>query len=158
MSVTSIEEEVVFFAFESDFVASLRCIPMAVRFKLDLCGVKLWLKAWSRFDHATRSECAHRNTRNPNEVRVYREFVLQAIERSGLLPVLLAVDPAPDWLARDKPPSAVLEKAAALGLYSTRFESWGELSDLQRFALLKLSRKGHENENFEPAMREFGLS
>lgn len=51
MFVTFIESGAVFFQFESDFVATLRCIPMIVRFKLDLCGVKLSLKAWSRFDH-----------------------------------------------------------------------------------------------------------
>ncbi len=32
------------FDFESDFVASLRCIPMCVRFKLDLCEIKLSLR------------------------------------------------------------------------------------------------------------------
>ncbi|NVN38861.1 nitrate reductase associated protein, partial [Komagataeibacter swingsii] len=31
----------------------------------------------------------------------------------------------------------------------------GHLSVLQRFALLKLTRPGHENQNFEPALREF---
>jgi hypothetical protein len=34
---------------------------------------------------------------------------------------------------------------------------WSALSPLQRFALLKLSRPGHENRNFLPACREFGL-
>jgi hypothetical protein len=31
------------------------------------------------------------------------------------------------------------------------------LSVLQRFALFKLTRPGHDNDNLEPAMREFGL-
>ena len=44
------------FAFEDDFVASLRCVPMAVRFKLDACGVKLSLRQWSRFSQAERRE------------------------------------------------------------------------------------------------------
>jgi len=34
---------------------------------------------------------------------------------------------------------------------------WTALSPLQRFALCKLSRPGHENRNFLPALREFGL-
>jgi len=29
---------------------------------------------------------------------------------------------------------------------------------LQRFALFKLTRKGHGNRNFLPALREFGLA
>ncbi len=34
---------------------------------------------------------------------------------------------------------------------------WAGLSPLQRFAIFKLTRPGHTNENFVPAMREFGL-
>ena len=34
------------FGFEADFVADLRCLPMAVRRKLDLAGVKLKLSHW----------------------------------------------------------------------------------------------------------------
>jgi len=36
-------------------------------------------------------------------------------------------------------------------------EQWRELSILQRFALIKLCRPGHENKNFPIAMKEFGL-
>jgi hypothetical protein len=38
------------FEFELDFVRTLRCVPMIVRFKLDTCGVKLSLTHWNRFD------------------------------------------------------------------------------------------------------------
>ena len=36
-------------------------------------------------------------------------------------------------------------------------EQWAALAPLQRFALYKLTRPGHKNENFLPAMREFTL-
>jgi hypothetical protein len=36
-------------------------------------------------------------------------------------------------------------------------QQWSQLTPLQRFALMKLSRKGHENKNFYPALQEFGL-
>lgn len=158
MSATSIDDEdVVFFDFEADFVASLRCIPMVVRFKLDLCGVKLTLKGWSRFDHETRSRCAHLPTRSADEIDRYRDFVCQAIEQAGLEPALLPAGPEPAWGIVHEVPAQVLEKGAELGLTSYHFTGWRELSALQRFALLKLTRRGHENENFRPAMREFGL-
>jgi len=35
---------------------------------------------------------------------------------------------------------------------------WRNLYLLQRFALLKLCRPGHENRNFPIAMKEFGLT
>jgi hypothetical protein len=44
------------FDFEADFTADLRCIPMAVRRKLDLAGVKLKLQHWSELDEAERAE------------------------------------------------------------------------------------------------------
>ncbi|MFM7384388.1 MAG: nitrate reductase associated protein, partial [Microcystaceae cyanobacterium] len=43
-----------FFQFEQDFVASLRCIPMLVRMKLDTCGVKLKLTHWHQLDQTER--------------------------------------------------------------------------------------------------------
>jgi hypothetical protein len=36
-------------------------------------------------------------------------------------------------------------------------EQWTGLTTLQRFALLKLCREGHENRNFPIALKEFGL-
>ncbi|WP_295460612.1 nitrate reductase associated protein, partial [Synechococcus sp. UW140] len=44
------------FYFEADFVTSLRCIPMAVRRKLDLCGCKVKLKHWLELSECDRKE------------------------------------------------------------------------------------------------------
>ncbi len=43
------------------------------------------------------------------------------------------------------------------GLPPPETSACASLSPLQRFALFKLSRPGHDNDKFEPAMREFGL-
>ncbi|MBF9263330.1 conserved hypothetical protein [Paracidovorax cattleyae] len=83
MSATSIDEGVVFFAFESDFVATLLCVPMIVRFKLDLCGVKLSLKGWSRFDHDTRFRCAHLPMTNAQRSIATESFSARPSRRSG---------------------------------------------------------------------------
>jgi hypothetical protein len=45
-----------FFQFEADFVESLRCVPMQVRYKLDTCGVKLKLPDWNHFSQAERQQ------------------------------------------------------------------------------------------------------
>jgi hypothetical protein len=42
------------FGFEAEFTADLRCIPMAVRRKLDLAGVKLKLVHWNGLTAAER--------------------------------------------------------------------------------------------------------
>lgn len=56
------------FAFERDFAGSLRCIPMIVRFKLDLAGVKLSLRQWSQLDRAVRGRLVDQACGTPEEI------------------------------------------------------------------------------------------
>ena len=42
------------FAFEADFMGSWRCIPLCVRRKLDLSGIKLKLRHWLALDQRER--------------------------------------------------------------------------------------------------------
>ena len=42
------------FAFEEDFIGNWRCIPLCVRRKLDLCGVKLKLNHWLELSQEQR--------------------------------------------------------------------------------------------------------
>ena len=44
------------FRFEQDFVGSWRCIPLCVRRKLDLIGLKLKLNHWLALSQAQRQE------------------------------------------------------------------------------------------------------
>jgi hypothetical protein len=147
-----------FFAFESDFVASLRCIPMAVRLRLDVSGVKLKLNEWSKLGLADRRNLATLPCWSPEAARAYRDNLSALVERTcGALPSLLPEPPEPVWENGAEAPDQVLDQARALNL-SLDGKAWGSLTTLQRFALVKLSRPGHENRNFLPAMREFGLA
>ena len=147
------------FAFESDFVATLRCIPMAVRMKLDLCGIKLSLRQWSRFTLADRERLLCADCEAEAEIAAYRE-VLQALirTRAGEEAVPLAVDIAPAWRDDRTVPVAVLRDAQRNNLAPPTPTQWAALSPLRRFTLIKLTRQGHDNVNFAPAMREFGIA
>jgi hypothetical protein len=68
------------FAFEDDFVATLRCIPMAVRFKLDRCGVKLSLRKWSRLSPEDRRGLLLQPCDGEAEVQAYRQGLIALIE------------------------------------------------------------------------------
>jgi len=68
----------------------------------------------------------------------------------------LVIDENPGWVELENVPVALQEKANEFG-WSVSTEQWSGLSDLQRFALLKLCRPGHESKNFPKAMKEFGL-
>lgn len=146
-----------FFQFESDFVESLRCIPMQVRFKLDTCGVKLKLAQWHKFNQVDREQLVDLPCETEGEAESYKAFLHQLIqERTGNEATDLPVDTAPPWLNRTTMPDSVLEKAHEVGAEIAP-EQWASLSNLQRFALIKLSRSGHENSNFLPALKEFHL-
>jgi hypothetical protein len=146
-----------FFDFEADFVDSLRCIPMVVRMKLDTCGVKLKLAEWNHF---TQSEC-ERLVQLPCEraadVSAYRDYVSNLIlQHTGHEASLLSVDADPAWLNDREIPTTVLAKITEERLEIT-VAQWAKLTPLQRFALIKLTRSSHENNNFLPALREFRL-
>ena len=44
------------FAFEQDFIGTWRCIPLCVRRKLDLAGLKLKLNHWLALSQEQRQE------------------------------------------------------------------------------------------------------
>jgi hypothetical protein len=145
------------FGFESDFVASLRCIPMAVRYRLDLSGVKLKLNEWSKLKEGDRRSLVGRPCGTPEEIAAYREELSDLVARTCGHPPSLLPDPVDRQWDSPAVPSQVREKAAAEGM-TLADSAWASLSPLQRFALIKLSRPGHENLNFRPAAREFGLA
>ena len=147
-----------FFGFEADFVDSLRCIPMAVRLRLDVTGVKLKLNEWSKLGQADRRALAEKSCRGPAEILAYSEALSRLVEKtSGARPSMLSELPEAIWEDASRVPAQVTEQARALGLDLPQ-SSWASLTPLQRFALTKLSRPGHENRNFLPAMKEFGLT
>ena len=146
------------FAFELDFAGTLRCIPMIVRFKLDLAGIKLTLRQWSQFERPERQQLVEWPRGDEAEVGVYRRYVLEIIaRRADEPPVDIAVDPLPVWDQTDSVPERLVRQARDLELAPPTLEQWRAITPLQRFTLFKLTRPGHDNDNFEPAMHEFGL-
>lgn len=146
------------FAFESDFVASLRCVPMAVRFKLDQCGVKLTLRQWSRFTRDDRQALLDAPCDSAEAVDAYRAMLVDLIQRRAGEAARWLAEPATALQApRDRIAPAVASYARKVGVAPPTDGAWQALTQLERFALVKLSRDNHDNVNFLPAMREFGL-
>jgi hypothetical protein len=145
----------VFFKFESDFVDSLRCIPMIVRFKLDTCGIKLKLDQWNHFTEGDRQQLVYLPCETSQEIDMYRKTVSDLVFQYTQMPASdLPVDEHPPWLDRESIPVIVQEKANDVGTEISQTE-WQVLDPIQRFALIKLSRSSHENRNFLPALQEF---
>ena len=148
-----------YFHFEQDFMEdNIRCIPMIVRFKLDACGIKLKLKEWSKMTVEEREQLALLPIDSAVDLDFYRAYLQRTVhshtgEHVTLLPINIAYH---YWSSVDVLPS-VLEEKLEDSKMSISIAQWRKLRVLQRFALLKLTRPGHENKNFPKAMKEFGL-
>jgi hypothetical protein len=150
--------QIKYFLFEEDFILdNLRCIPMVVRLKLDTICIKLPLKAWSRFNENERTQLAVAPCETGKDISSYRNLVLD-LAKKYLIDGLgeLNLKDLPGWDNPECIPES-LEKKLEEFKQSIDIFQWRSLTSLQRFALLKLSRPGHESKNFVKALAEFGL-
>lgn len=146
-----------FFQFEADFVESLRCIPMQVRYKLDTCGIKLKLPEWNQFSQEDRQALIDRPCTTIEEIQEYRQWLQDLVfQYTGKPASELPIEDNPDWMNAACVPASVGEKANDFGVMLS-LEQWTNLPPIERFALIKLSRSSHENRNFIPALKEFNL-
>jgi hypothetical protein len=144
------------FDFESELEATLTYIPLAVRFKLDKCGIKLSLDAWQLLPEDRRRELLRAPCDKAKAIASYRQVLCSFVrEASGDKPPLVSI-PA-DSPSADVAPEQITRATAALGLPPPSSAGWRKLTPLQRFALVKLSREGREHRNLAAALREFGL-
>jgi hypothetical protein len=146
-----------FFKFESDFVSTLKCIPMIVRYKLDSCGIKLKLPEWAGFNLSDKESLARLPCYTSLEVENYRQFVCQLVRSYFGHEASILPDVNDSWNDLDQVPHEVEEKAAEWNCEKISIRNWIELDVLQRFALVKLSRSGHEGRNFPVALQEFKM-
>jgi hypothetical protein len=148
-----------YFLFEADFVeANVRCIPMIVRFKMDAVGIKLPLELWCKFSVEERQTLAIQHCDTIVEKEGYHSYLNGLVDKyRGEDATALAINLAPLWANLENVPEGLQQKAAEFNWFIS-VKKWSGLSNLQRFALLKLFSPGHENRNFPKAMREFGLA
>ena len=144
------------FDFEADFTSDLRCIPMAVRRKLDLAGVKLKLSHWGALAGPERQ----RLLQWPDHSQAIEQLRQWLLERTAAMAdgqaKLLPAAVTDDWQQAEQLP-ALLEASCRQLQLPLPNTAWQELNELQRFALVKLSHPGHEHRNLPAALREFGL-
>jgi len=145
------------FRFEADFAGDLRCLPLAVRRKLDLAGVKLKLVHW----HGLSDDDRQRLLAWPDDGASLGNLRQWLLERSRTLPQGPASPLPPavgaEWQQGEVLPEGLGASCRQLGL-ALRPDAWQGLDELQRFALVKLSHPGHEHRNLPRALEEFGLT
>lgn len=144
------------FLFERDFMEDgIRCIPMAVRLRLDLCGIKLKLSEWSKMTETEKRAVANwpcKTHRDMDRCRNYLKSVV--LGRTGREATILSDSVIGPWADTSVVPEVVEAKMAEFN-WTLSLKEWRSFTELQRFALVKLTRPGHENRNFPHAVMEF---
>jgi hypothetical protein len=148
------------FRFERDLYPTFHCIPMRVRYKLDMIGLKVPLKAWNTLPLAFRTELLSEwPVEHAEARRELREALLQHFRAAALRLTEVAVRPLP---ADDEPPwQNTSELPEVLAAQATRcrpsltVREWAGLGLMQRFALVKLASSKHERDRVAAAVAEF---
>lgn len=146
------------FQFERDKYYALRRVPMAMRIKLDLCGVKLSIRDWSKFSREDREALADMSYESQQQLFVFRTRVMELV--AAIAGDSTETPPCPrpaPWEIRDEISPQVGHKLLTIGVQGPTIVQWAALSDLQRYALIKLTREGAKNEKLPAALKEFGL-
>jgi hypothetical protein len=145
------------FAFEGDVHTSLECVPLTVRRKLDLSGIKISLAGWQQLARDERLSLCHLPVDCPEEIAIYREIFLAFCARRHV-PWKPLQDPAVDarlWNA-PKIPTELSARTQALGVQLDE-ETWAGLDEESRYALVKLVDPKRQPEKLAAALCELGL-
>ena len=143
------------YRFESEIYPSLSRIPLHVRMKLDLTGVKISLKDWLVFSMEERGVLCHLPVETEEEKKNFSSF-LDFLSRRYLGEKVALVPPAadPPWDSPGRIPDSVQarSKETERPVMPAEWSGW----DLcQRYAVYKLSISKNEPEKFNEALQEF---
>ncbi len=141
------------FAFERDFIGDWRCIPLCVRRKLDLIGLKLKLSHWLAMSREQRQQLVDWDDQ-PLALAAMAEHCrnLTRAMADGEAKPLPPASHEP-WQIGSAVAAHVATAAHQRGIQLSE-EQWQQLNELERFALCKLARPGHDHHNLEAAFSE----
>ena len=131
------------FSFESDFIGNWRCIPLCVRRKLDLIGLKLKLSHWLELSQAQRQQLVDWDDHPEALAQLRAQLLLLTAPLSDGVAQPLPPAKGEPWQTLQVVPDDVVRAAQARQV-ALSLERWQGLSELGRFALCKLARPGHD--------------
>ncbi len=148
------------FALEGEVHASLDCVPLSVRRKLDLAELKISLAGWQALSRAERLALCHLPVDTDEELTVYADVLRGFAARAGVdltplasAPVRRAAWDAESVSARLRErigPDGALDDAA-LGRLAA-------LTEEERYAIVKLADPKRGPEKLRALLGELGLS
>ena len=142
-----------YYYFEDDFIRDLRCIPLCVRRKLDLIGIKLKLTHWLDFNLNEKTKIVNwPDTQNELlDLKIFLKKITSNSKYGEAKEIERSINQP--WQDENKIPDQVLNAALARGI-KISIEKWRNLNELDRFAFCKLIRPSHEHQNLDKAFDE----
>ena len=142
-----------YFNFEDDFIKDLRCIPLCVRRKLDLIGIKLKLTHWQEFNLTEKTKIVNwpDTKKELFELKIFLKKITSNSKYGEAKEIEISSNQP--WQDKNKVPEQVLKLALERGI-NISTEKWKNLNELDRFAFCKLIRPNHEHSNLDKALVE----
>jgi hypothetical protein len=142
------------FGFEQSFADDLRFMPLSIRYRLDLAGLKLKLEDWLRIPMGSRERLLRMPVGGEKEVASFREEMLGIAATNGCrVPADVMPLGREAWEGKGGIPDKVREACGRIGAEAVR-EEWERLPDFRRYALYKLACSEREPGAFAAAHRE----
>lgn len=149
-----VEDERGIFGFEDSFAEDLRFMPLSMRYRLDLSGLKLRLEDWHRLPVAARERLLRMPVGDEGDIASFREAAIGVAASHGCRwPAEVQPVDRSAWDARAGIPEQVLAACARIPA-EPPLEAWPGLPDFRRYALYKLACSGREPGAFAAALRE----
>jgi hypothetical protein len=160
MDILKLSDTPVMFDYEHVSSENLAYMPMIVRFHLDAAGLRMSLAQWQLLPLPDRELL----TRFPvSDDATVEKYFSEAV--TGMLdmhadaePEPIELEAQPAWRSTTDVPGALIEACKQTGLPAVSLARWAGLLPLQRYVLVKLTRKTVPSHDFVPAMQEFGLA
>ena len=141
------------FRYEKAFYPNLDRLPLHVRMKLDLTGIKLSLKQWLAFHIEERSAICHLPVEHEDEKKVFKDY-LNFLSRQYCGAPAQELSPMEAlWEISDQIPAPVRERSIDKGKAVT-VEEWIGWTSHQRYALYKTAVSKSEPEKFFAVLDE----
>jgi hypothetical protein len=140
---------------ESDIYPSLSRIPLHVRMKLDVTGIKISLKDWLAFSIEERTVLCHLPVETEEEKQVFSSYLDFLSRRYRGAPVATtAALSSSIWENAHQVPIPVAGKSASQ-IPPITIEEWRHWQSHQRYALYKTALSQSDPEQFFAVLKEF---
>lgn len=143
------------FLFESHYSMDLQFIPLIIRYRLDLNGLKVGLEAWQKIPTEDRFKLVGIALDSNLDCKNFPELLSLLTKQwfgqnpQAIEPVLPSL-----WSDNKEIASCILNRCSSISQPKLALK-WKKLSELQRYVLFKLSTSQRQAEAFENALQEF---